>query len=81
MKKFFSLLAVLALVCMASSVWADIQGEAKEAYATFDDAAISISVELCQMPETYTDGSKYYETGTPTIVSKIGFYTKCLIMR
>ena len=57
MKKFFSLLAVMALVVMASSsVWATpaIVGEAKTAIANFTGGVLEFSADLFEHNSTYT---------------------------
>lgn len=62
MKKVFSFLAVLALVCMASSAWADIPG-AKTAIATFGTVTeIDIDIDLYNVPTTPSDN--FYTNAT-----------------
>ena len=53
MKKVFSLLAVLALVCMASSAWAAGLGDSTPAYATFTGGSISFSATPHPWEGTY----------------------------
>ncbi len=73
MKKVFSLLAVLALLCMTSSVWAAAvlpQGT-KTAYAEFSSEDINITVDLYELPATYS--TNFYQSGTPTSADQIEF--------
>lgn len=73
MKKFFSLLAVLALVSMVSSVvWAaEVLPTPKTAYAEFGEGEINITVDLYSLPDTYT--TNYYQNINSGSVDRIEF--------
>ncbi|MBO7610941.1 MAG: hypothetical protein J6T23_01885 [Elusimicrobia bacterium] len=59
MKKFFSLLAVFALVSMAGTAFAapTAEGDPKTALATFTGGSISFSADLYTWNSTYTGGT------------------------
>lgn len=75
MKKVFSLLAVLALVCMGSTAFAAFTGETKKALATIDATGqVEFSVNLYDWESTYsaatsTDTIHWDNTNTLTLAS------------
>lgn len=72
MKKVFSFLAVLALLVMASSAWAeDTLPDPQTAYAEFTAGELNITVDLYSLPEEYSEN--FYQNVNSGSVSRIEF--------
>ena len=73
MKKFLSLISVIAVAVMFSStLWAEVLDLTKTAYAEFGSVPIDVDVTLHQVPSEYTSG---YYSGSPATATRIEFET------